>query len=112
MMTERAVFDDEKRAEELQAVRKEAGDMSREEGAQKRPAITMIALVMIVWLILCFFDLVKGRGVTATSAIAVAALTGLCWGTYRETRERAAGWYAVIAGAATLVLMAAHFLGV
>ena len=106
----RAYKEDERLAE-LKAVRQEMSDLDRENGASARPAGTAIALCLIVWLVLFLFDLISGKSFTAPTAVALATFAGLCWGTYRENRERPFGLYALAAGAAALGFATAHFMG-
>ncbi len=105
------MYGEKERLEELRNVRHEASGLKREEGARIRPAITMMALIMVVWLVLLLFDLVNGRSITASTALVLAAFTGLCWGAYREKRERSFALYAGVASAALLAVVVAHVSG-
>lgn len=104
-------YNEEERLAELASARQEMSGLSREEGTYKRPAATSIALCLVVWLVLFLFDLVSGKSFTAPTAVALAAFAGLCWGTYREQRERAFGLYALVAGLAAAAFAVAHFFG-
>ena len=105
------LFDQKERESELKSIRKEFSEMDREEGARKRPAVTMLVLVIMLWLVFTIFDLVTGKSFTGITALTVAAYAGLCWGEFRESRERATGLYAVVAGVVAAVFAVAHFIG-
>ena len=42
-------YKEEERLAELQAVRQEMGELNREDGARMRPAVTALALALVVW---------------------------------------------------------------
>lgn len=105
------LFNEKERKSELQSIRKEFSEMDREEGARKRPAVTMLVLIIIVWLVFAIFDVVTGKSFTGITALVVAAYAGLCWGEYRESRERATGVYAVVAGVVAALFAMGHFMG-
>ena len=104
-------YKEEERLAELQAVRQEMGELNREDGARMRPAVTALALALVVWLVLLLFDLVTGRSFTAPTSVVLAVFAGLCWGMYRESHERSMGLYALAAGIVALCFAAAPFAG-
>ena len=106
------MFDEKERKSELKKVREELSNMDREEGARKRPAVTMIAVVMVVWMVLCLINLGMGLGHFAgITALMLAAFTGLCWGTFRESHDRSIATYTVVSAIAAVLLIVAHCFG-
>lgn len=101
------------RLSSLQAVREESLKLGNTpEGKAYRSVVMLFASMMIVFVILLLFDLVNGRGISSIIAIVTAAFAGLSWAQYRETSERAMGWYAIIAGICTAAMVVLHVLNI
>lgn len=104
---------DQERLSSLKAVREESlklGDTP--EGKAYRSVVMLFASMMIVFVILLLFNLVTGRGVSDIVAIVTAAFAGLSWAQYRETSERAMGWYAIAAGVCTAAMVVLHVFNI
>ena len=97
----------------LDEIRRENAELGRTpEGAASRSMTVMIACCTIAWAVMTLFDFVNGHGVAAPTVVMLGAFAGLCWGNYRESHERAIGFYALGAGAVAIVLAVLHFMGV
>lgn len=82
------------------------------EGRAYRSVVMLFACMMIVFVILLLFNLVTGRGVSDIIAVVTAAFAGLSWAQYRETNERAMGWYGIAAGVCTAAMVVLHVMNI